>query len=138
MYKAIAEIKETFEKADLKFSVEQMNDKWAIRLNMEGDASKYQFLFIKTDDDGNDVAVRVFNVLQVPQKKRKYMIRAIHDLSDSAHYVKWTLDDDDTLTAGYDFLSSFSPIGPGACEVLMGMVKEMDIFYPVLASVAGQ
>lgn len=132
MYRSIAEIHQAFDKKGLKHAVNQVQDKWIIETVMGGDASKYKFLFIKTDDEDNDVAVRVFSIANVPNAKRMQALRLLNKLQLQYRYVRLNLDDDGDINMEYDFPVEFSPIGEGAVEMLMRCVLILDKIYPEL------
>lgn len=130
MYQAIAEIHREFDKKGLKHAVNQVQGKWIIETVMSGDASRYKFLFIKSDDKDNDVAVRVFSVANIPSAKRAQALRLLNKLQLQYRYARLNLDDDGDINMEYDFPMEFSPIGEGAVEILTRCVLILDKIYP--------
>lgn len=135
MFKAIEQIKEAFEARGLKYQFIENEITQRIIAQMGGDSASYLFQFISTDDT-NRVAVRVFDIITVPEHKKMIVLAVaskLNRINDSI--AKFTLDDDNTITAGFDFPASFEPIGPGAIEVLFGMTEIQDAAYPKFAEI---
>lgn len=132
MYRAMEEIRREFDKNGLKYSVEQIGGHWILNAGMSGDASTYRFLFIKKDDTGNDVALRVFKLAHCPPERKTAVCRLLNDFQVEYRFVRFVMDDDGDINVEYDFPAIYSPIGEGAVEVLMRLTHILDQCYPKL------
>jgi type III secretion system FlhB-like substrate exporter len=132
MYKAIAEIHEVFNKRNIKHKVDQADNIWLVRAGMGGKASTYDFLFIKTDDVGNDVAVRVFKVAKFSESARDKGLEVINEIQQRYRYARFNLDDDGDVNVEYDFPAAYPNIGEGAFDMLIRLTTVMDECYPQL------
>jgi hypothetical protein len=129
MYKAIAEIHETFNRRGIKHSVDQKGDIRVIHAGMSGKASNYEFLFIKTDDSGNDVAIRVFKLARFAPHTRGKALEVINEVQQRYRYARFNLDDDCDVNVEYDFPASYPAIGEGAFDMLIRMTTILDDCY---------
>lgn len=132
MYKSIMEIQEVFQQKDLKFRIDQLDETWYLKLNMTGDAATYEFLFLKSDDEDNDVSVRVFDIVKFPEERWEKALETINNLQAEYRFVRLTLDSKGAVDAQYDFPTKFTNIGEGAYEILFRMTNILDECYPVL------
>ena len=132
MYSAIAEIHDTFAKRDIKHKVDQVGETWLVRAGMSGKSSTYDFLFIKTDAEGNDVAVRVFKVARFKPHQRELALETINEVQKKFRFVRFVLDDDCDVNVEYDFPASYLAIGEGAFDMLIRMTSILDESYPQL------
>lgn len=139
MYKSIEAIQAAFQKRNLKHSVEQNGDHWLLRAGVNGKASSYAFLFIKTDDADNDVAVRVFNVVRFPENRRDKGYEVLNKIQQSYRYVRLNMDGDGDVSAEYDFPMNYKNIGEGAIEILVRFTEILDKAYPeMMKAIWGQ
>lgn len=129
MYKAIAQIKESFEARNLKFQAGEIESHQYIDLVINGDSAAYHFRFIDAGSGSNNVAVRVYDLITVPTHKRPQVLRLLNLLHLNNVVFKFTLGDDDTVTAQYDFAPSFDPVGDGAVETLSGLTSILDSIH---------
>ena len=132
MYKAIAEVHKAFDKAGIKHKVDQIGDHWMINTGMTGKFSTYQFLFIKTDDTGNDIAMRIFKLVNFPKHKAAAALTVLNSLQQEYRYLRFVLDDDGDVNVEYDFPAAYSPIGDGALEMVLRTTNILDECYPKL------
>lgn len=129
MYKSIMEIQDEFRKQDLKFKVEQIGDNWVLTLTINGKAASYEFLFIKDDDVGNDVSVRVFDIVKFPEDRWDKALEVLNHVQQEYRYVRLTLDSKGGVDAQYDFPVEYKNIGEGAFEILLRMTNILDDCY---------
>ena len=132
MYQAIASIQEAFQKANLKFSVDQVGNNWILRAGVNGSASVYHFLFIKSDETGSDIALRIFNQVKFPPHAIQRGYEVLNDLQLKYRHIRFVLDKDGNVNVEYDFPTAYQPIGDGAVEMLVRLTKVLDECYPVL------
>lgn len=129
MYKSIEEIQIAFNEAGLKHSVEEIGTNWLLRAGVSGNAAQYDFLFIKDDDRGNDVAVRIGHVVKYPKERFAKAYETLNSLQVKYRFIRFTLDDEGNVNVEYDFPTAYTAIGPGAVEILVRLVKILDECY---------
>ena len=132
MFRSIQEIHQAFDRAGIKHKVEENHSHWILFTGMTGDNSSYQFLFIKSDDTGNDVAVRSLPIVNVPRHRYDQAYELLNSFQQEYRFIKFTLDKDGDVIAAYDFPVAYPDIGQGAVEILMRMAKIIDNCYPKL------
>jgi len=87
--------------------------------------------YFSSSDDGNSVAVRVFDVVsQVPEEKQAAMMDAMNRCNKKFRYVKFFMEEDKTLTASYDMPQEGANVGDVAFEILVRFMKIIDEAYP--------
>ena len=132
MYESIREIQKTFLEKDLKCRVEQMGENWVLKAGVKGKNCLYEFLFIKSDDIGNDVAVRVFDFVKFPKEQMAAACETLNDLQITYRFVRFSLREDGNVIVEYDFPAEYAPIGEGAAEIMIRLTQILDQCYPVL------
>lgn len=133
MFRSIKEIHQAFDRAGIKHKVEENRSHWILITGMTGDHSKYQFLFIKSDDKGNDVVVRSLPIVSVPRSRYDQAYELLNSLQQEYRFIKFILDKDGDVIVAYDFPVAYPDIGQGAVEILLRMAKIVDNCYPKLA-----
>lgn len=93
--------------------------------------SQYTIRFISQDED-NDVAVRVFDLLSVKEKYRGKVLTVLNALNNRCRYVKFTLDQDDSVTAAYDYTVPTIHPANSAEEMIGHFTRIIDEAYPEL------
>lgn len=73
IYKATQEIVNAFQEKKLTYDVLEDDKVSRVIGNVNGKVLDYQIQFI-SKDDGNDVAVRAYNLVKFPEEKQKAMI----------------------------------------------------------------
>lgn len=132
MYAAIQQIKDAFDKADLKNGVDQVGNNWVLKAGINGKASTYMFLFIKTEESGNDVAVRIFNLVRYPNGPTDQAYETLNRLQAKYRHIRFVLQDDGNVNVEYDFPTCYKNIGQGAIEILVRLSSVLDDCYPEL------
>ena len=106
------------EVVDVSFSGENMN------------TIKTRFIF---EEDGESVAIRVFDIVKVPAEKVDVMYPAINSLNRHFRFAKFVLDtDDNTIQAEMDTAFRSRDVGEICYELLIRMVDICDTAYPDL------
>ena len=106
------------EVVDVSFSGENMN------------TIKTRFIF---EEDGESVAIRVFDMVKVPAEKVDVMYPAINSLNRHFRFAKFVLDtDDNTIQAEMDTAFRSRDVGEICYELLIRMVDICDTAYPDL------
>ena len=132
MYKAIQEIQTAFDKHNLKYTTKQLGDKWVLQLKMGGKKGEYEFLFIKSDDSGNDVALRIFRVENFSPANRAKGFALVTELQNKYRYIRFAIDDDGDLNVSYDFPLMIEGIGDAALEMMLRITQILDESRPAL------
>lgn len=132
MYQSIVEIQNAFQQRNLKHSVDQVGEDWVLRAGVNGKASSYTFLFIKDDDVGNDVAVRIFDIVKFPPERRDKGLALLNNIGREYRFIRLNMNDAGEVSAQYDFPVEYGNIGEGAIEILIRFTQILDECYPQL------
>lgn len=132
MFQAIRDIQTAFRSAGLKCGVENTGGNWVLQSGMTGKKATYHFLFIKEDDQGNDVAVRVIGLATIPKHRFDNAYEVLNRLQKKFRFIRFTLRSDGIVVVEYDFPATFEPIGKGAVEILIRLTQILDDCYPEL------
>lgn len=132
MYTAIQKVQQAFVNANLKYSVDQVGENWILRAGVNGSATSYQFLFIKTNDVGSDISVRIFNLVKFPNGPTGRAYEVLSELQNKYRYIRFVLNDEGNVNVEYDFPTAIENIGEAAVEMLIRLTKILDECYPVL------
>lgn len=92
--------------------------------------STYKIRFISTNDQ-NDVAVRVFSLVNVEEASWPKLLPTINELNREFRFVKFVLDQDGDVNIEYDFPLESNPT-VCAEEILIRILKIIDQAYPTL------
>ena len=90
-----------------------------------------QILFISAAD--NDVAIRVFHLLQAPADRRQAMLEACNKVNLAYRFTHFVLADDNSVTIQMDVPVEAKETGAVAVELLVRMLNITDEAYPILA-----
>lgn len=96
-----------------------------------GYGSQYTIRFISQDED-NDVAVRVFDLLSVKEPSRGRVLPVINSLNNRFRYVKFTLEQDGSVNAEYDYPVPTIHPANSAQEMIGHFTRIIDEAYPEL------
>ena len=132
MFKAIREIHQTFDKKGLKHKVEQKGDHWVLLSGMSGDGDTYIYLFIKTDDSGNDVAVRSLPLGKVSRSNTGRVLELLNSFQQEYRFAKFVLDKDNDVMVQYDFSVAQPNLGEAAAEIMLRLTRILDNCVPKL------
>lgn len=130
MYKAISEIQTAFRARNLKHTVDQVGGNWLLRASMKGTSSTYDFLFIKDDDNGNDVAVRILEFVKFPTSRLEKAYEVLNEIQIQYRFIRFAIKEDGNAIVEYDFPVGYTNIGQGAIEIMMRITNILDICYP--------
>lgn len=85
------------------------------------------------DADAEGVAIRVYDIVKVPEEKVDVMYPAINSLNRHFRFAKFVLDtDDNTIQAEMDTAFRSRDVGEICYELLIRMVDICDTAYPDL------
>ena len=133
MYKMTKAIYEALKKEEnLKVFTEEYegrSDVW-LQFGIKNGGS-YRIRFISNDDD-NDVSVRIYSLLSVEESHRDKILPAINTLNRKYRFVKFVMDDEGDVNVEYDFPVTSTNPAVSAKELVIRIVKIVDDSYPVL------
>ena len=133
MYKMTKAIYEVLKKEEnLKVFTEEYEDRSDVWLQFGiKNGGSYRIRFISNDDD-NDVAVRIYSLLSVEESHRDKILPAINTLNRKYRFVKFVMDNDGDVNVEYDFPVTSPNPAASAKELVIRIVKIVDDSYPVL------
>ena len=133
MYQASVAICNALKTQDgLKVFTEDHGDSSEAWLSFRVDnGPSYRIHFISNDDD-NDVAVRVFGLLKVDEQNKSKLLPVLNDLNNKFRFVKFVCDKDNDINIEYDFPVKGSAPAVSASEMVARFVKIIDEAYPSL------
>lgn len=133
MHVAILEIEQAFREADLKCKTVHIGDQCELIAGISGKGCTYEIKFIcKDNTDNNDVAVRIFNLIQVPQNKTDQMLMTLNSIQRKYRFMRFTVDSDNEVNVEYDMPNCTTDVGPIAVELLVRTMQIIDDIYPEL------
>ena len=91
----------------------------------------YRIRFISEDDD-NDVSVRVFSLVEVDESMRAKVLPIINEFNSKYRFVKFVLGSDGAINLEYDYLVRCPNPAVSAREIVIRIVKIIDDAYPEL------
>ncbi len=133
MFKATKAIYDELTKEEnLKVFVEEDEDRSYVWLQFGiKNGGSYRIRFISNDDD-NDVSVRVYGLLSVEGEQKEKVFPALNTLNNKYRFVKFVMDDDGDINIEYDFTVRSVAPEKSAEEIVIRIVKIVDEAYPVL------
>ncbi len=132
VYKATKLVEKAFKENNIKCRISETENTSAVEAGFGGDnVSGIILRFISTDDD-NDVAVRIFELVRVPQNKRAAVFEAINSLQRKYRYCSFNVDDDGDMTVSYDMPLRTPDPGTVAVEMFVHVTHIVDEAYPVI------
>lgn len=133
-FKATNLIAETFEYHDVKFSIASNHENEQIIAGFPIDCGPNAIVQFISCDNGNDVAVRIFNLISnIPDEKKIRVMEACNTLNNKIRYTKFYLDSDGDVNVEYDFPISCPDNGLGemAFEIFIRLIKILDSEYSI-------
>jgi len=91
----------------------------------------YRIRFISNDDD-NDVAVRVYKLFSVEENQVEKILPVINRLNSQYRFVKFVCDEDRDVNIEYDYPQTSSHPEESAEEIVIRIVRIIDEAYPEL------
>lgn len=132
IHQATKEIAAAFDEKDIRYSIEEYGENSCVKARWSGDKIPSQEIYFISDDDRNDVKVRVFAICSVPENKIAAMLRTINEIHTEYRFMKLTLDNDGDVNAEYDFPMYNTAVGESAAEIFVRFVDILDEVYPKL------
>ena len=124
-------IAKTFEEREMKFHVVNMYGHEEVLAGFHVDnGPKVIMKFISRDND-NDVAVRIFGLVNAPTEKRGRVMEACNMLNRKIRFMKFYVDTDGDINVGYDFpvRASDDCIGEMAFEIFVRTMQILNQEY---------
>ena len=133
IFKATKLIEADFKKSGIKFRVEERESTSAVVAGFtpkNGSQLRVQFL---SNDDDNDVSIRLFTLIKATEDKRDAMIRVANECNQQYRYCKFVVDKDNDVNVEYDFLLRVKGdnVGPMATECFIRIMKIVEDVYPL-------
>ena len=128
-------IEQVFHDADLKYTVREIEKVSFLEAGLashQGIQSPIRFL---SSDDDNDVAVRISPLVRVPEDKTGEILKLINGYHSRYRYIRFCLDSDNDLIAGYDLAVKAENIGETALEIFIRFSQVLDDVYPEIMRV---
>lgn len=129
---AIQDVKQAFDKANLKYHINHVGNQWEVVAGVNGKANTYQVKFIAKDGSKNDLALRVFALAHFPQDRRYAAYPVLNKFQQKYRFIRFNLDRDGDVNMEYDLPSCTSNVGACAVEMLLRTMKMVDEIYPDL------
>ncbi|MDE6730116.1 MAG: YbjN domain-containing protein [Oscillospiraceae bacterium] len=134
MFKAIKAICKVFDENDIKYVTETDEDSSTVITGIASELTKFNVLFISESDD-NDVAMRVYDFISFKPKKLTNVLKLINRFNNEYRYVRFSVDEDNTVSLSYDFMMSCKDPGETALEIFLRLYQGADEFYEQLMKI---
>lgn len=130
MYPAAEEIIERFEEKDIRFRVQEVEETTRISADVIVDYTSFTVVFI-TDDEENDVSVRVPHFVRFLEKDYAKMLRVSNDMNGKYRFCKFSVKRDvGSVAIEYDFPANTGNIGAAAVEVFRRVMQIAEEAFP--------
>ena len=131
MFKATREIYEALKLEEgLKVFTEDFEKSSAVWLQFAVENGGTYRIYLISQDDDNDVEVRVFELAQISEEKKPRLLKLINELNCEYRFTKFTIDEDGDLNIAYDFPVDGENPAACACELVTRFVHIIDEAYP--------
>lgn len=133
MYRAIELIAQEMDRVGIKYSLEENSQKSALITGFGVNNGSHVRVFFISTDDNNDVAVRLFGVVNgVSEDKVGRILEVINECNRQYRYMKFVLDDERDINVEYDIplKTTDDSVGEIGCEVFIRMIKIVEESYP--------
>lgn len=135
MFKSIRLIMQEMDKVNMHYNVEDMEDVNILSAGYGIENGPTITIKVFSQDDDNDVAVRVYGILHnVAEERIPKIMKVINQCNQKFRYFKFVMNDDNDVSVEYDFPVEASDytLGQEVVEILMRMMHVLDECYPVL------
>ena len=138
MYKMTHLIYDTLKKVEnLKVYTKETENSSSVWVKFSvGNNHSYTIYFISNDDD-NDVAVRIFGLVSVDKSRRISILPVLNNLNNKNRYVKFTLDEDGDINLEYDYNIDCPDPAASAFEILTRIIHIVNDSYPTILRALG-
>ncbi len=91
-----------------------------------------QILFISADtEQGQDLAVRVFQYMTVPEGKAEAALKACNEANEKFRFAKFVYNASGNIYLEMDMPAETKEVGPVAVELLYRLLDIADSAYPI-------
>ena len=129
VYNATQIIYDAFRESDFQCKIVEGETSSAVIAGIGGENVSFEIRFVSTDNE-NDVAVRVFDLCKFKADKHADVVEACNQCNNTYRYVRFTADDDNTVTAAFDVPLETENIGKVCVEMLIRCMRIVDEAYP--------
>ena len=130
VYQATKAIAEAMEKKGLKYETNELSSSSNVSVGFRVEnGPSYKIRFISSDDD-NDVSVRVYSLVKVPDNKVDAMLVKLNQLNNQYRFIRFSLDKDNEVQVSHDMPMATTNPGDIAVEITIRMAKILDDVYP--------
>lgn len=133
IYKATRLIKQEMDDAGIKYAMHESEERSYISAGFGIDnGPSVRVDFISRDDD-NDVAMRVFGLLNnVAADKADAVLKVVNECNSSYRFLKFVFDKDNDVNIEYDFPTSLGDkeVGRTACVLFANVWSIAEKVYP--------
>ena len=136
IHRATELISKTFDEHDVKYRVTEVGDASMVEAAFEVEAGPEAVVRFISNDEDNDVAVRIFGLLhKIPQAKRVDVMEACNTLSAKIRFFKFYLDSNSNVNAEADLPVRTDDECLGECcfELFVRIMSILDNEYHILA-----
>ena len=136
IHRATELISKTFDEHDVKYRVTEVGDASMVEAAFEVEAGPEAVVRFISNDEDNDVAVRIFGLLhKIPQAKRVDVMEACNTLSAKIRFFKFYLDSNSNVNAEADLPVRTDDACLGECcfELFVRIMSILDNEYHILA-----
>lgn len=135
MNRATKEFVKELERDDVKYryigETDSGKDRMSVAFGGENMSDiSVNFVF---SEDNEDVALRIFDIVKVPENKTSKMLTVINNLNNQYRFAKFCFDtNDSTIQLEMDVPIRQGSIGPVCVEIMLRAVRICDKCYPEL------
>lgn len=134
LYPTTKLIAAALEDRGLKYHTEEDESSNVITVGFNGEKVSNIRVKCIVHDNINSVAVRLFELVRVPEEKREVVLKALNTFHTKYRFVKFVLDDDNDVNILYDLASSVCAecVGACCCEMIIRFVRIAEDVYSEL------
>lgn len=134
MYKMTYLIYDTLQKVDnLKVSTRESKNSSSVCLKFSVNSGETYTIRFISNDDNNDVSVRVFALLSVEEFQRPRVLPILNSLNAKYRYLKFVLDEDGDINVEYDYAQKCPDPAASAVEIVKRIVTIIGESFPIIS-----
>lgn len=130
-YQATKKIARALEERDIRYKVEETEKSSYVEVSFKGDNIRGINIKLISSDDDNDVSVRSYAIVSVPDEKKAAILAIVNEINLKYRYLKFVLDEDGDVNAEYDIPQKTVEIGDVGYELVSRFVNIIDKAYPM-------
>lgn len=130
MNPAAEEIIERFEEKDIRFRVQELEEGARIIADVIVDYTSFSVVYI-TEEEGNDIAVRVPHFVRFLEKEYADMLRVTNEMNEKYRFCKFSVNRElSSVSIEYDFPEHTENIGEACVEIFQRMMQIAEEAFP--------